>query len=215
MVAQSPIYMVPLVPILRARVASSDAASFKIIFLADSAVWAGCSSLMRRSSAKPLQEPSTCGPSIRTKGANSIMDDGVWWFRVPRLKVLSKDLEKMRGASDVSMNYPCCAMKVNSPLCPCLLHRFSLSARESSTQIGERLQMRFAKRGQVPSHTSLCQHRSLSPSSSDEALPIWREVFIPPSETVSRTVAAKRRFQMRVPSIPFCPLRLSIRMPFE
>ena len=44
----------------------------------------------------------------------------------------------------------------------------------------------------------------------------------PPSGTISLTIAAKRLFHqrhktymMRVPSIAFCPLRLSMRVPFE
>ena len=38
--------------------------------------------------------------------------------------------------------------------------------------------MGFTKRSQVPSHASLCERCSLSPSSAKEAVPIWREVFI-------------------------------------
>ena len=39
--------------------------------------------------------------------------------------------------------------------------------------------MRFHHRSQVPAHTSLCERRSFSPSSSEEPVPSWREMFVP------------------------------------
>ena len=41
------------------------------------------------------------------------------------------------------------------------------------------VQMGFSKTSQMPSHASLCEHCSLSPSSAKEAMPVWREVFNP------------------------------------
>ena len=205
-----------------ASVATDAVALFKMMSLADSAVWSSSTSLVKRSSVKPLQEPSTCVPSNPAQGADSTMEGEVWWVNFQRLKVLSKDHEKMRCTSDVSM-------KVNSQSCPCRkktpvrgLHHFSLCARECFPLVGERVQMRFSHRGRLPSYASLCQHRSLLPSSSEEAVPICREVFITPSETIPLTVAANRLFHqgqrtwiMRVPSIPFSPLRLSMTVRFE
>ena len=156
---------------------------------------------MNKSSAKPLHDPSTFVSPIPAKGAASII--------AKSLKVLSKDHENMRGASDVPMSRPCFTMKVNSPLCPCkkdhsvlqsLCHpevslehlfacRFSLCAREGIAHVGERVQVRLPHRSQVPSHTSLCQHRSFSPSSSEE------------SETVSLTTVAKRLFPKRAKDV--------------
>ena len=148
-----------------------------------------------------------------------------------QLKVLSNALEKMRGALDVPMSIPCFTMKVNSPSCLCKKKKHwaiqmspsnICSLASSIAHICEQIQMGLSNRGQVPSHASLCEHCSLSPSSAKEAVPVWREVFIPPSGTISLTIAAKRLFHqrhktymMRVPSIAFCPLRLSIRVPFE
>ena len=167
------------------------------------------------------------------------MDGGVWWLIFQRLKVLSMAQEKMRGASDVSMSKPRFTMNVNSPSCPCkkntplhnlcanqevsfehlfvcLLHRFSLCARVA--HVGERVQMVFSKRSQMPSHASLCEHCSLSPSSAKEAVPVWREVFISSFRDLFSHHCSERlhgTWMMRVPSIPFCPLFLSIRVPFE
>ena len=75
--------------------------------LADSAVWSGSSSLMNRSSEKPLHDRSTFEFLSAVKGADNIMDGGVWWLSFQRLKVSSKVAEKMRGASDVSMGELC------------------------------------------------------------------------------------------------------------
>ena len=85
-----------------------------------------------------------------------------------------------------------------------------LCAREGVAHVGERVEVGFSKRCQVPSSALLCEHCSFSPSSAKGAVP------------VSLTIAAKRLFRqghrtwmIRVPSIPFCPLRLSIKVPFE
>ena len=122
----------------------------------------------------------------------------------------------MRGASDVTMSNPCYyTMKVNSPSCPCwktapfrnLCAKHgpplniclfassiaSLCAREGIAHVCERVQMRFLHRSQVPARTSLCLHRSFSPSSSEESVPVRREMFVS-SETGSLTTAAKRLF---------------------
>ena len=71
-----------------ANVLWSDAALFRMTSLAESAVWSGSTSLMKRSSAKPLHEPSTFIPHM---GAASIMSGGVWWFSFHRLKVVGGD----------------------------------------------------------------------------------------------------------------------------
>ena len=52
------------------------------------------------------------------------------------------------------------------------------TSSSSSPAVGTQFPL-CSKRGQVPSRASLCQHRSLPPSSSEEAVRIWREVFIP------------------------------------
>ena len=61
-----------------ASAASSVSALSMMMSLADSAVWSRTSSLMKRSSAKPLHDPSISLPFIPAKGAVSIMEDGVW-----------------------------------------------------------------------------------------------------------------------------------------
>ena len=57
--------------------------------LADSAVWSGSSSMMNRSSAKPLHDPPTFDPLTAVEGADNIMDGGVWWLSFQRVQVLS------------------------------------------------------------------------------------------------------------------------------
>ena len=109
--------------------------------------------------------------------------------------------KEMRGVSEVPMSKPCFTMNVKSPSCPCkkkhsvsqslchpevflehlfvcLLHRFSPCTREGVAHVGERVQMGFSKRSQMPSHASLCERCSISPSSAKEAVPVWREVFV-------------------------------------
>ena len=82
--------------------------------------------------------------------------------------------------------------------------------------------MGLSNRGQVPS-----MHRcaSIAPSllrPRRKPCQFGEKCSSPPSGTISLTIAAKRLFHqrhktymMRVPSIAFCPLRLSIRVPFE
>ena len=88
---------------------------------------------------------------------------------------LRRVLAKKKNSVSQSLCHPEVSLE---DLFVCLLHRFSLCAREGVAHVGERIQMEFSKRGQVPSHASLCEHCSLSPSSAKEAVPVWREVFI-------------------------------------
>ena len=92
-------------------------------------------------------------------------------------------------------------------------HHFSLRAREGITHVGELVQVilpHVAPTALRPSFVLGESRASLS-----------RSVHLPPSETVSLTVAATRLFHKRqrasimVPNIPFRPKRLSIRVPFE
>ena len=59
-----------------ASVSSNDDALFRMMSFAVSAVWSGISSLMNKSSEKPLHDTSTFEPSIPAKGDDSIVDVG-------------------------------------------------------------------------------------------------------------------------------------------
>ena len=131
--------------------------------LADSAVWSGSSSLMNRSSAKPLHDPSTFDPLSAVKGAHNIMDSE--WCLVAQFPAFKGPVEGPRENAWRIMSKPCFhheselilsrvpaktlrfAISVPSRglslehLFACLLHRFSLCAQEGVAHVGERVQM--------------------------------------------------------------------------
>ena len=123
----------------------------------------------------------------------------------------------MRGASDVSTSSPCFTMKWNSPSCPCRKTTpfrclcatqraplnmgsiaSSICAREGIAHVGEGIQVRSCA---IPCIVVRCA--STAPSllrPRKEAVPVWREVFIPPSQTVSRHCCEKT-FQPRAQDV--------------
>ena len=134
----------------------------------------GCSSLMTGSSAKPLQGPSTGVPYIPAQGADSIMDGGNLWSNFQRLKVFLKrsreNAWRLRRLHEQTIfrrerNHRVPCSKTTKFRSLCAINKSPLSFRK-------RNQLGFSQRSQVPSHTSLCQHRSFSPSSAEDAVPI-------------------------------------------
>ena len=151
--------------------------------------------------------------------------------------VLSKAQEKIRGASDVhherefsivslqkdhfvskSLSHPKVSLE---HLFVCQVHRFSLRAGERVAHVCDRVQVGSSEVKCHPMHRCV----SIAPSllrPRRKPCQFGEKCSSPPSETISLTIAAKKLFHqehrtwmMRVPSIPFCPLRLSIRVPFE
>ena len=154
---------------------------------------------MNRPSAKPYHDPSTLDLLRAVKGADKhhgrwclvahfpafegLVDgprENAWRLRRIHEQTAfhhEREFSIVSLQKKHSLAQSLCHQEVSfEHLFVCLLHRFSLCARVA--HVGERVQMVFSKRSQMPSHASLCEHCSLSPSSAKEAVPVWREVFI-------------------------------------
>ena len=183
---------------------------------------------MKRSSAKPLQDPSTFDPSIPPNGADSIMDGEVWWVSFRRHEQTmfrhERDFSIVSLQKDHSVSQSLCHPGISlEHLLVCLLHRFlSLCTRR-------RCSCRRASSDEIfPERSGRCHpvHHcaGIAPSllrPRRKPCQFGEKCSSPPSEIVSLTIAAKKTVPprasdvVRVPSIPFCPLRLSSRVPFE
>ena len=182
-----------------ADVSSNDAALLKMMSLADSAVWSGSSSLMNRSSAKPLHDPSTFDPLSAVKGADNIMDGGVWWVIFPAFQGLvegprgnawrlrrpheqtvfhhERDFSTVPLQKTTPFRNLCAIQRSPLNICSFASSIVSLFVHEKALLISVS-EVRWNFPREVKCHASLCEHCSLSPSSAKEAVPVWREVFI-------------------------------------